>query len=47
MGEPYALAFEVEAVMPVEIGMATHRAEVFQAKANDDHMNLNLGLIDE
>lgn len=33
--------------MPVEIGMATHRVEVFQAEANDDQMNLNLDLVDE
>lgn len=44
---PYALAFGAEAVVPVEIGMATHRVEVFQAEANDNQMNLNLDLVDE
>ncbi|XP_016652663.1 PREDICTED: uncharacterized protein LOC107880143 [Prunus mume] len=43
----YALAFGAEAVVPVEIGIATHRVEVFQAEANDDQMNLNLDLVDE
>ncbi|CAL8167598.1 unnamed protein product [Prunus armeniaca] len=44
---PYALAFGAEAVVPVEIGMATHRVEVFQAEANDNQMNFNLDLVDE
>ncbi|CAL9011754.1 unnamed protein product [Prunus brigantina] len=44
---PYALAFGAKAVVPIEIGMATHIVEVFQAEANDEQMNLNLDLVDE
>ena len=48
MGEtPFKLAYGSEAVIPVEIHMANHRAVKYRAKDNEEQLRLNLDLIDE
>ena len=44
---PFALAFGVEAVVPVETKLLTFRIEKFEETANDEAMRLELDLIDK
>ena len=44
---PFALAFGVEAVVPVETKLPTLRIEEYEEAANDDAIRLELDLIDE
>lgn len=44
---PFSLAFETEVVVQVEIGIATHRTENFDPKANEKGLRNNLNLLEE
>ena len=44
---PFKLAYESEAVIPVEVHMANHRVMTYQDKDNEEQLRLNLDLIDE
>ena len=44
---PFALAFGVEAVVPIEIKLPTLRIEEYDEAANDDAIRLELDLVDE
>ena len=43
----FALAYEVEAVIPLEIGLPTTRTIEFDAEQNEDDLRKNLNLIEE
>lgn len=43
----FALAFGLEAVVPVEIGLPTARTKVFDATSNNEELCLNLDLLEE
>ena len=44
---PFKLAYESEAVIPVEVHMANHRVTMYQDKDNKEQLRLNLDLIDK
>ena len=44
---PFALAFGIEAVAPVEIGLKSPRIELASMEQNEDALRLNLDLLDE
>ena len=44
---PFALAFGIEAVVPVETKLPTLRIEEYEEAANDEAVRLELDLIDE
>ena len=44
---PFKLAYGSEAVIPVEVRMASHRVKEYQAEENDVQLHVNLDLIDE
>ena len=44
---PFALAFGIEAVAPVEVGVPSPRAEFSEPKHNDEWLLLNLDHLDE
>jgi hypothetical protein len=44
---PFALAFGVEAVIPLEIGMPTTRTTEFDVKTNEDNLRRDLDLLEE
>ncbi len=44
---PFALAFGVEAVIPLEIGMPTTRTIEFDMKTNEDNLRRDLDLLEE
>ena len=44
---PFKLAYGIEAVIPVEVCMASHRVKEYQAEENEVQLHLNLDLIDE
>jgi transposase InsO family protein len=44
---PFRLAFGAEAVIPIEIGVATLRTKHFQEDTNEKGLRLNLDLLDE
>ena len=44
---PFKLAYGSEAVIPVEVHMASHRVKEYQAEENEVQLCLNLDLIDE
>ena len=44
---PSKLAYESEAMIPVEVYMANHRVMKYQNKGNEEQLCLNLDLIDE
>ena len=44
---PFKLAYGSEAVIPVEVHMASHRVKEYQAEENAVQFHLNLDLIDE
>ncbi|GJU81545.1 reverse transcriptase domain-containing protein [Tanacetum coccineum] len=44
---PFSLTYGTEAVIPVEIGMLTHRTSNLNEKTNDQELRLNLYLVEE
>ena len=44
---PFALAFDTEAVAPVEIGLKSPRIELASVEHNEEALRLNLDLLDE
>ncbi len=44
---PFALAFGVEAVIPLEIGLPTTRTTEFDVQTNEDHLRKDLDLVEE
>ncbi|KAK9923538.1 hypothetical protein M0R45_031950 [Rubus argutus] len=44
---PFSLAFGAEAVVPVEINVATHRIETFDPNENEEQLCLNRDLLEE
>jgi hypothetical protein len=44
---PFALAFGVEAVIPLEIGMPTIRTTEFDVQTNEDNLRKDLDLVEE
>ena len=48
MGEtPFRLTYGTEAVIPVEVGVASTRRTVFNEVANEDKLQVNLDCVDE
>ncbi|XP_075663204.1 uncharacterized protein LOC142632740 [Castanea sativa] len=48
MGEtPFKLTYETKVVIPVEVGVASTRREVFREEDNDDQLRINLDCLDE
>ena len=43
-GTPFKLAYGSEAVIPVEVHMANHKAMKYQDKDNEEQLRLNLDL---
>ena len=44
---PFRLTYDTEAVIPVEVGVASTRQEAFHEESNDDHLRINLDCLDE
>ena len=44
---PFALAYDTEAVAPVEVGLKSIRIELESVEQNDEALRLNLELLDE
>ena len=44
---PFKLAYGSEAVIPIEVHMASYRVKEYQAEENEVQLRLNLDLIDE
>jgi hypothetical protein len=44
---PFSLAFGAEAVVPVEMNVATHRIETFDPNENEEQLCLNRDLLEE
>ncbi|XP_075663300.1 uncharacterized protein LOC142632865 [Castanea sativa] len=44
---PFRLTYGTEAVIPVEVGIASTRREVFREENNDDQLRINLDCLDE
>ena len=44
---PFRLTYGTEAVIPVEIGVASTRRTTFNKKENDDKLRVNLDYLDE
>ena len=44
---PFALAFSIEAVAPVEVGLKSLRIELASTEHNEKALHLNLDLLDE
>ncbi|XP_075645095.1 uncharacterized protein LOC142616093 [Castanea sativa] len=44
---PFRLTYGTEAVIPVEVGVASVRREVFHEKDNDNQLRINLDCLDE
>ena len=44
---PFALAYDTEAVAPVEVGLKSLRIELTNVEHNDEALRLNLDLLDE
>ncbi|GJR17116.1 reverse transcriptase domain-containing protein [Tanacetum coccineum] len=44
---PFSLTYGIEAVIPAEIGMPTHRTSNMNEKTNDQELRLNLNLLEE
>lgn len=48
MGEtPFLLAFGIEVVIPVEIGMTSHKATNFDSEKNEEGLRVNIDLLAE
>ncbi|VVA39045.1 PREDICTED: rve domain-containing, partial [Prunus dulcis] len=44
---PYSLAFGVEAIIPVEVGVPTHRVNRYTPKVNVEQFSLSMVLLEE
>ena len=44
---PFALAYGVEAVIPLEVGLPTTRTTEFDAEENEDNLRKDLNLLEE
>ena len=44
---PFALAYGVEAVIPLEVGLPTTRTTEFDTEENEDNLQRNLNLLEE
>ncbi|GJV26974.1 reverse transcriptase domain-containing protein [Tanacetum coccineum] len=44
---PFSLTYESEVVIPVEIGMPTHRTMMIREGKNEDDLRLNMDLLQE
>ena len=44
---PFRLTYDTEAVIPVEVGVASIRREVLHEEDNDDQLRINLDCMDE
>ena len=44
---PFKLAYESEAIIPVEVHMANHKVMKYQNEDNEEQLRLNLDLIDK
>ena len=44
---PFRLTYGTEAVIPVEVGVASIRREVLHEEHNDDQLRINLDCLDE
>jgi hypothetical protein len=44
---PFSLAYGLEAIIPLEVGLPTIRTEIFQEAQNDEALRLNLDFIEE
>ena len=44
---PFRLTYDTEAVIPMEVGVASTRQEAFHEESNDDHLQINLDCLDE
>ena len=44
---PFRLTYGTEAVISVEVGVASTRREVFREESNDDHLRINLDCLDK
>ena len=44
---PFRLTYGTEAVIPVEVGVASTRREAFHEESNDDNLRINLDYLDE
>ena len=44
---PFRLTYSTEAVIPMEVGVASTRREAFHEESNDDHLRINLDCLDE
>ena len=48
MGEtPFRLAYEIEAVIPIEVGLTSYYMEKYDKNKNDEAIRLQLDLMDE
>jgi hypothetical protein len=46
-GTPFALAYGLEAVIPLEVGMPTTRTTNFIVETNEDNLRKDLDLLEE
>ena len=44
---PFRLTYGIEAVIPVEVGIASIKREMFHEENNDDQLRVNLDCLDE
>ena len=44
---PFKLTYGTEAVIPMEVGVASTRREAFHEESNHDHLRINLDCLDE
>ena len=44
---PFRLTYDTEAVIPMEVGVASTRREAFHEESNHDHLRINLDCLDE
>ena len=44
---PFRLTYDIEAVIPIEVGETSVRREMFNEECNDDELRLNLDCLDE
>ena len=44
---PFKLTYGTEAVIPMEVGVASTRREAFHEESNDDNLRINLDCLDE
>ena len=44
---PFRLTYDIEAVIPVKVGMSSIRREMFHEDSNDNQLRVNLDCLDE